>query len=65
MTEFYVKYSNYIDSSLVDEINGYILKDYSIDRIFGNNMYYNSYSEKYKSFIENIFNNFSVKLNYN
>lgn len=62
MTEFYVKYSNYIDSSLVDEINGYILKDYSIDRIFGCNMYYNSYSEKYKSFIKNIFKNKDIKL---
>lgn len=62
MTELYVKYSNYIDSSLVDEINGYILKDYSIDRIFGRNMYYNSYSSKYRSFIKNIFKNKDIKL---
>lgn len=62
MEDLYVKHSNYIDSSLVDEINECVSKGFCIDKLFGRNMYYNSYCRKYKEFIGNIFKNKDIFL---
>ena len=62
MTEFYVKYSNYIDSSIIDEMNSLISKGSTVSSLFDSNMNYRSYSEKYRSFIYNIFKNKDITL---
>lgn len=62
MTELYVKYSNYIDSSIIDEMNSLISKGYTVSCLFDSNMSYRSYSEKYRSFINNIFKNKDITL---
>ena len=37
MTEFYVKYSNYIDSSIIDEMNSLISKGSTVSSLFDSN----------------------------